>query len=138
MRETEAAMASIRKEIAIEAPVDRVWDALRDVGALHSRLCPGFVTDTRLEGNSRLVTFGNGMTAREDIVSVDDARKRVAWAIVGQQFHHYQGAARVEPRDQGSSKFVWTADVLPDEMAGSVDQMMTAGIAVIKQTLEAA
>jgi hypothetical protein len=129
-------MASIRKEIGIEAPVDRVWDALRDVGALHTRLCPGFVTDTKVEGNSRVVTFGNGMTAREDIVSVDDARKRVAWAIVGQQFHHYQGAARVEPHDHGA-KFVWTADLLPDELAGNVEAMMNAGIAVIKQTMEA-
>jgi hypothetical protein len=129
-------MASIRKEVHIDALPEPVWDALRDVGALHTRLCPGFVKDTRLEGNSRVVTFGNGMTAREDIVSIDESRKRVAWAIVGQQFHHYQGAARVEPDGTGSH-FIWTADVLPDELAGSVDQMMTAGIAVIKATLEA-
>jgi carbon monoxide dehydrogenase subunit G len=129
-------MASIRKEVHIDASPEQVWDALRDVGALHTRLCPGFVKDTRLEDNSRVVTFGNGMTAREDIVSIDESRKRVAWAIVGQQFHHYQGAARVEPDGTGSH-FIWTADVLPDDLAGNVDQMMTAGIAVIKETLEA-
>ena len=65
-------MASIRKHIQIEAPPDKVWDALRDVGALHTRLVPGFVTDTRMEENARVVTFGNGMVAREEIVSVDD------------------------------------------------------------------
>jgi carbon monoxide dehydrogenase subunit G len=130
-------MASIRKEIRIDAPMDRVWDALRDVGALHTRLCPGFVTDTRVEGNTRVVTFGNGMTAREDIVSVDDTRQRVAWAIVGQQFHHYQGAARVEADGEGS-RFIWSADLLPDELADGVEKMMASGLGAIKATLEAA
>jgi hypothetical protein len=51
------------------------------------------VSDTRLEGNTRLVTFGNGMTAREDIIAVDESRRRV-------------------------------------------EQMMAAGFAVIRETLE--
>ena len=128
-------MASIRREIHIAAPPEKFWDALRDVGALHTRLCPGFVSDTRLEGNTRAVTFGNGMTAREDIIAVDESRRRVAWAIVGQQFHHYQGAARVEPDGDGA-RFIWCADLLPDELAPGVEQMMAAGIAVIRKTLE--
>lgn len=128
-------MASIRKEVQINAPAEEVWEALRDVGALHTKLCPGFVTDTKLEGHSRLVTFGNGMQVREDIVSIDDASRRVVWAIVGQQFHHYQGSARVSP-DGNGAYFTWTADLLPDEMRGDVEQMMNAGLEIIRQTLE--
>jgi carbon monoxide dehydrogenase subunit G len=131
-------MATIRKEIRIAAAVDRVWDALRDVGALHTRLVPGFVVDTELNGNTRTVTFGNGMVAHEEIVSIDAAQHRVAWAIVGQQFRHYNAAASVEPDPKGGSRFVWTADVLPDELGGKVEQMMNAGIAVVKKTIEAA
>jgi len=37
-------MASIRKEISTKAPPAEVWAAIRDVGALHTRLVPGFVT----------------------------------------------------------------------------------------------
>ena len=129
-------MASIRKHIQIDAPPDRVWDALRDVGALHTRLVPGFVTDTRMEENARVVTFGNGMVAREEIVSVDEARRRVCWAVLDAPFEHYNGAAWVEPDIDGGSQFVWTADLLPDELCAQVDEMMTAGIAVVKQTLE--
>ena len=131
-------MASIRKEIRIEVPVDRAWDALRDVGALHTRLVPGFVVDTQLEGTTRTVTFGNGMVAREEIVSVDPAQRRVAWAVVGQQFYHYNGAAWVEPDPKGGSRFVWIADLLPNDFAKQVEQMMDSGIAVVKKTLEAA
>ena len=129
-------MASIRKEIRIDAPVDRVWAALRDVGALHTKLVPGFVTDTQMEGDTRVVTFGNGMVAREEIVSIDPAQHRVAWAIVGGQFRHYSGAAWVEADPKGGSRFVWTADLLPNDLAGDVEQMMTVGIAVVKRTLE--
>ncbi len=131
-------MASLRKEIRISASVDRVWDALRDVGALHTKLVPGFVKDTVLDGNSRVVVFSNGMTVREEIVGVDAAQRRVAWAIVGQQFRHYNGAAWVEADPKGGSRFIWTVDVLPNELASQVEQMMTTGIAVIRQTMETA
>jgi hypothetical protein len=42
-------MASIRKQVSIDVPARQLWDAVRDVGALHTRLVPGFVTDCRLE-----------------------------------------------------------------------------------------
>jgi carbon monoxide dehydrogenase subunit G len=128
-------MATIHKEVKIQAQPQQVWDALSDVGALHTRLAVGFVVDTRMEGGVRVVTFANGMVVREDIVSVDDATRRVAWAIVGQQFHHYNGAAQVFDHD-GGTRFVWTTDLLPDEVADNVEAMMDAGIAAIKTTIE--
>ncbi len=89
-------MATIRREVHIQAAPEKVWDAMRDVGALHTRLCPEFVTDTKMEGSdARLVTFANGRQARELIVSVDDATRRVCWAIVDEPFVHYNGAAHV-------------------------------------------
>jgi uncharacterized protein YndB with AHSA1/START domain len=127
-------MATIRKEVQINAPAQKVWDALRDVGALHNRLAPGFVVDAKTDGNARIVTFGNGMVVREDIVSVDEAARGVVWAIVGQQFHHFNGAAQVIDQDDRTF-FVWTTDVLPDDLAGNVDAMMDAGITVIKTTM---
>jgi len=70
-------MASIRLEMNLRADPWNVWDAVRDVGAIHTRLAPDFVTDTRLEGDARIVTFANGMTAKELIVDVDDAARRL-------------------------------------------------------------
>jgi hypothetical protein len=60
----------------------------------------------------------------------------VAWAIVGGQFVHYNGTAQVFPDDKGA-RFVWSADLLPNDMAAGVAAMMDAGLAIIKQTLEA-
>src|SRR5258708_29361791 len=130
-------MASIRKEVRIKAPPGQVWDSLRDVGALHTRLAPGFVVDTRMDGDARIVTFGNGMIVREEIVDVDDSTHRVVWAIVGGQFLHYNGTAQIFPEGAGVSRFVWTADLLPNDLAGAVAGMMEEGSAVIKKTDEA-
>ena len=40
-------MATIQKEIAIERSEKFVWEAIRDVGAIHKRLVPGFVVDCK-------------------------------------------------------------------------------------------
>ncbi len=53
-------MACIRKEIPIDASPEDVWAAVRDWGALHERLVPGFALDTRLDGEDRIVTFATG------------------------------------------------------------------------------
>lgn len=132
-------MASIRREVHIQAAAEKVWDAMRDVGALHTRLCPEFVVDTKMEGNDvRLVTFANGRQARELIVSVDDDLRRLCWAIVDDPFLHYNGAAQVTPLDDGTCRFTWRSDLLPNELAPTVTSMIEAGIAAIKRAQEAA
>jgi hypothetical protein len=129
-------MASIRKEISTKARADSVWAALRDVGALHTRLVPGFVVDTRLEPGARIVTFANGMVVRELIVDVDDETRRVVWSAQGQLMTHHNGSAQVVKGEDGHTKVVWVADLLPDEAARPVGQMMEQGMAVMKTTLD--
>ena len=70
-------MATVHREVEIASSSTLVWDAIRDVGAIHTRLVPGFVVDCKLTGDSRLVTFANGMVIRELIVSVDEAAATV-------------------------------------------------------------
>ena len=74
-------MASIRKELIVDAPVEHVWAALRDIGNVHTRLAQQFVTETKLDGDSRLVTFANGEVVRERIVDIDDRARRLAYAV---------------------------------------------------------
>ena len=128
-------MASIRKETHIDCDPAKAWDALRDVGALHTRLVPGFVVDTKLEGGDRIVTFGNGRVARERIVDVDDGARRVAWSVVGAPFTHHNASAQILP-EPGGCRFVWTADLLPNEIAPNVRAMIEHGTSVVKATLE--
>ena len=128
-------MASIHREIRIEACPDEVWDALRDVGAIHTRLAPGFVTDVKLEPGARVVTFGNGRVARELIVSVDDTARRLVWSVVGGAMTHHNASAQVFP-DGSGCRFVWIADLLPDALEPTIAGMIEQGLAVIGRTLE--
>jgi carbon monoxide dehydrogenase subunit G len=129
-------VASIRKEISTRARVEDVWEALRDIGALHTRLVPGFVVDTQLEPGARIVTFGNGMTVREQIVTIDDENRRVVWSAAGGSLSHHNASAQAFADAKGRTTVVWTTDLLPDEAAGSVAAMMEQGMAVMKQTLD--
>ena len=129
-------MASIRKEILVDARPEDVWDVLRDVGALHTRLVPGFVVDTRLEDGARVVTFGNGMVARELIVDIDDEARRLVWAVVGGRFTHHNASVQVFVDGKGGSRLVWIADLLPDEIAGDIRSMIEQAARVMKPTLE--
>jgi hypothetical protein len=130
-------MASIYKEVVIEVRPDEVWAALRDWGALHRRLAPGFVTDCRLDGEDRIVTFAGGLVVREVLVALDDERRRLVWTVVDGPYSHHNGAAQVHA--EGSrSRFVWTADLLPHERAAATAQAMEEGLRTIKRTLEGA
>jgi hypothetical protein len=130
------AMASVQREITTKAGVDDVWSAIRDVGALHTRLVPGFVIDTKLEGAVRIVTFGNGMVVREPIVTIDDQARRLVWAAEGNITKHYNASVQVSANDDGSSKVVWIADFLPDGAASVISTAIEAGMAVMKRTLD--
>jgi carbon monoxide dehydrogenase subunit G len=129
-------MTSIIRQVWIDVPPATAWDALRDVGALHERLCPGFVTGTVLEGDTRVVTFSTGNVARELILGVDDEHRRVAWSVVeGMPGRiHHSSSAQVVP-ERGGTRFVWIADVLPAELAVAVAGLMDRGLVAIEATL---
>ncbi len=130
-------MACIRKEILVEVSAESVWAAVRDVGALHRRLVPGFVVDTRLEADARIVTFGNGMVVCELIVDLDDAARRLAWSARGGRLTHHNASVQVFADGAGRSRLVWIADLLPHELAGDIRAMIEQAAAIMKPTLEA-
>jgi uncharacterized protein YndB with AHSA1/START domain len=129
-------MASIHKELTINAPPERIWDAVRDVGAIHTRLARQFVLDTRIDGDSRLVTFAGGTVVRERIVDVDDRARRLAYSVVEWRATHHNASIQVFPDGDGRSRIVWITDLLPNELADQVSGMMEQGCAAIKRTLE--
>jgi carbon monoxide dehydrogenase subunit G len=132
-------MASIRKEIQIRAHPDAVWEAIRDFGALHTRLVRGFVVDTRLDGESRIVTFANGAVQREPLVDSDDALRRLVYSAVDSPLGatHYNASVQVFPDRETESRVEWIVDVLPHGLRDFLDEAMDRGAAAMTRTLEA-
>lgn len=135
-------MATIYREINIEAPAEQLWDAMRDPGALHTRLVPGFVVACDMEPigadglQVRTLRFGNDMEARELIVDIDDTRRRIAWSAVGGRLTHHNASAEVQPDGEGRCRVLWTADLLPHSLAPAIATMIEAGLAAMKAHAE--
>ena len=131
-------MASIRREVSVSVSPAAAWDAVRDVGALHTRLVKGFVTDCWMEGDARVVTFANGMVARELIVDLDEAQRRLVWSAVGGRLSHHNASVQVFDEGAGRCRLVWIADLLPHELKPAIEAMVDQGMQAIQRTLESA
>ncbi len=127
-------MASIYKDISLDARPEDVWAAVRDYGAVHQRVAPGFVTDCKLDGDSRIVTFANGNVAQERLVTMDDSRMRLAYSVVSERVKQHSASIQIFADGDNGSRMVWITDVLPDEIAPYIDgQMDLGGLAMQKQ-----
>src|SRR6202048_3464660 len=127
-------MASIHKDMAIDAHPSDVWAAVRDFGAVHQRLVPGFVRDARLDGDARIVTLANGTVARELLVDCDDARQRLVYAVAREREKQHSAPGQVLADGDSRSRLVWIVDVLPNEIAPYMNaQMDQAALAMQKK-----
>jgi len=129
-------MASIRKSLSIGVDPAQAWEAFRDVGAVHTRLARGFVTHTELEGDTRTVTFANGLVVCEQIITIDDGARRLVYSASGGRTTHHNASFEVLEEGVGRSRVIWTTDLLPNEAAAAVAGMMEQGFAAIQATLE--
>jgi hypothetical protein len=130
-------MATIRKIIELNVPAERAMDALADFQNVHTRLAPGFVTDSKADGDDvRIVTFANGSTAREQLVTLDRVGRRVCYTIASERMAHHNASAEIVPEGASRCRFIWTTDVLPDALAPYIDQQMGEGASVMKRALE--
>ena len=128
-------MASIHKDIPIDAQPAHVWSAVRDFGAVHTRLAPGFVIDARLDGDARIVTFANGNVAREQLVDCDDTRRRLVYAIANERVSHYSASVQVLAEGETRSRLIWIVDLLPNEMAPYIKGQMDQAALAMQKTL---
>jgi hypothetical protein len=130
-------MASIYREVVISVSAERLWSVIRDVGAVHTRMAPGFVADVRMDGDVRVVTFVNGRVVPERIIGIDDANRRLAYASVGvPERKHHNASFQVFDEGPDASRLVWVTDVLPDTLSDAFVQNMEKGLAVVKEHLE--
>jgi hypothetical protein len=135
----ERRVATIIRDVTIDTEPAAAWDALRDFSALHERLAPGFVTDSEmLTSDTRVITFFNGAVAKEQLIGVDEDTRRLAYSVVESSLNmaHHNAAAQIADDGTGRTRFTWIVDVLPDELAVPLTDMMVAGLTAIKTTLE--
>ena len=133
-----ASGATIRIETYVDVPPAFAWEAIRDVGAVHTRQARGFVVDTVLREDVRTVTFVKGIdppVVKERIVSIDDDTRRLAYGAIETRAAFHSASLQVLA-DGGGSRLVWLADILPAAFKDLVRRNMELGMAAMKKTLE--
>jgi hypothetical protein len=128
-------MASIHKDIPIDASAAEVWAAVRDFGNPHQRLVPGFVLDARLDGEVRVVTFANGTVARELLVDCDETRRRLVYAVISERVKQHSASVQVVADGDARTRLVWIVDVLPNEIAPYIEGQMEQAALAMQNTL---
>jgi carbon monoxide dehydrogenase subunit G len=130
-------MSTVYKEFIVEAPPQFVWDAVKDVGAAHTRLYQGYVTDTMFADGERTLTFANGVVSKEHVISVLDDKRRLASVSGAGTTRHYHAVWQVFPTgEEHRSKVLWVVDVLLEALFDTVKEMIDLGSSAMKQTLE--
>ncbi|MFC7387401.1 SRPBCC family protein [Sphaerisporangium rhizosphaerae] len=132
-------MASIRHEFAIDASPEYIWDVLRDVGAVHQRLLPGRVADTRIEGDHRFLSFPDGHVIHELIIAIDDDARRLAYSVVEgarPPTEHHHACFEVHSEGDRAGRVVWTTDVLPHALATEIRIRVQRGAEEMRQVIE--
>ena len=108
-------MASIRKELLLDARPEDVWSAVREFGAPHEKLVPGVLVECRVEPGARVVTFANGLVVRELLVELNDETRRLCWTARGGRATHHNASMQIYG-EGARTRLVWITDVLPDEL----------------------
>jgi carbon monoxide dehydrogenase subunit G len=130
-------MASVRRQIELDADADAVWDAIRDFGAVHERVVPGFVVECRLDGDARIVTFFSGNVQREPLVDLDDHARRLVYSAVDSPLGatHYNASVQVFDERRHTCRVEWIIDLLPDELGPTIGQLMDRAAESMRTTL---
>ncbi|MDI1284035.1 MAG: SRPBCC family protein [Reyranella sp.] len=130
-------MATLRREISLNAPLEKVWPAIRDFDHVHVRVAPGFLTAGKMDKGDRILTFFNGMVARERLVTADDETHRLVYSVVEGQASHYNAAVQILAEGKDKSRLVLTIDLLPNELAPAIGGMMDQAVGIMQKTLSA-
>jgi hypothetical protein len=77
------------------------------------------------------------MVVRELIVAVDDKTCRHAWSARGAPLTHHNASVQVFADGNDRCRVVWIADLMPNEVAETIAEMIQQGLSKMKRTLEA-
>lgn len=129
-------MATIRYEQPIAVPAETAWEALRQADHADRLFAPVLVGCT-MQGDTRTVTFANGLVVGEQIVTIDDAERRLAYHVLGEMFDHHSASMQILPIDDGNCRFIWIIDFLPEDRAETVQPLVTQGSGALARNIEA-
>ncbi len=130
-------MATIHREFDIGASPDAAWAKLRQVGEINRLI--DFLGEVTVDGDRRSCALGDQGSLEELIVTVDDGRKRLVYAIQKSPFEldFHSASMQVVEGEGAGGRFLWTTDVKPDAAAGPLADAIDHAVESFQQNLSA-
>jgi hypothetical protein len=130
-------MASVIREIIIDAPAEKVWSAIGDFANGPRKTSPGFFLDCRLDApDVRALIFADGTVARERLIARDEQARRIVWGWIAEEVVHDNTSMQVFAEGEMQSRLVWIHDTLPDELRGWLAAAMDQLVPVFQENLK--
>ena len=107
--------ASVRRERVIEVSADRAWEVVGRPELLHLWF-PGIVACV-VEGSTRTITLGTGVSLPETILTNDPLQRRFQYRISGGLFAEHLGTIDVVALDDARCLVTYSSDADPATMA---------------------
>ena len=128
-------MATIHRDFPVDAPPEKAWAALRDVGRVNELIT--FLGEVTVEGDRRTCSLGDLGTLDELIVSVDDETRRLAYTIRESPFgfEHHHASMQITENGGSGARFLWTTDVKPDAAAAALSEAIDGAVESLRATL---
>lgn len=129
-------MATLRSDITIDRPADEVWAVVSDAGRI-SDWFPSVLTSS-LDGDQRSCELAGGVPLTEEIVTNDSSLRRFQYRITGGGVpaESHLGTVDVLPLHARRSLVVYSTEIMPDELAGTLGPAVEEGIHGLKQYCE--
>jgi hypothetical protein len=130
-------MATIYREVDLDADADEAWRQMADVGAVNKLI--DYLGPVTVDGDRRSCSLGDQGELDELIVTVDHDRRRLAYSIRQSplNFTHHSASWQVTPEGD-KSRLVWITDVKPDSVAPALEELIDQTADSIQRNLSRA
>lgn len=130
-------MATIYREVDLDADAEEAWRQLADVGAVNKLI--DYLGPVTVDGDRRSCSLGDQGELNELIVTVDQDRRRLAYSIRESplNFTHHSASWQVTPAGD-KSRLVWITDVKPDSVAPALEELIDQTADSIQRNLSRA
>jgi len=128
-------MATLRREIRINASADEVWKVVGRPEILYLWF-PGIVSSV-VDGNTRTVTTGTGIPMPEEIITNDSLQRRFQYRITAPLFRQHLATVDVLDVGDGTCMVVYSTDAEPAVMALVIGGATTGALEELKRQFDA-
>ena len=127
-------MKSIEERLALQAPINEVWDILSDISR-----CDWLptVNHVELEGDCRVFEMEGMGKIKEKIIEINHENKTLKYSAIETRtpIDHHLACMQLNPINDTSTELYWSTEIEPEIFAEAIRQGMLISAEGLKKVL---